>query len=161
MVSVSPGLTLTCVRPERLPLCCEPPAPWQTCPGNKGKSTTSIRLFGLWAAEPPLDRHMPVFTSKYFRCTGKKYSCRYYVPAENKSALCDFLSQNDFLLPVRWPLLLCSPSSRLFTSKQNNNLCYWGSREKTCTLLGLGSVTVPADWGLVPKKNYIAGTAYR
>ena len=51
--------------------------------------------------EPPLDRHMPVFSGKYFPCTGKKLSRRYHVPAENQSDLCDFLSQKDILLPMR------------------------------------------------------------
>ena len=85
---------------------------------------------------------MPVFTSKYMylRCTRNKYSCRYHVPADNTNALCYFLSPNYVLLPMRWPLLLCSPSSRLFTSNQKSNICYWGSRENSFTLLGPGSV---------------------
>ena len=34
--------------------------------------------------EPPLDRHMPFFTSKCFPSTSKKYSRQYQVPAETE-----------------------------------------------------------------------------
>ena len=43
-----------------------------------------IKMGSDESPEPPLDRHMLVFTGKCFPSTGKKYSRRYQVPAETE-----------------------------------------------------------------------------
>ena len=49
-------------------------------------SSVSVRLSvsSFVTSEPPLDRHMPVFTGKCFPSTGENYSRRYQVPAETE-----------------------------------------------------------------------------
>ena len=57
--------------------------------------------------EPPLDRHMPFFTSKCFPSTSKKYCQPYQVPAETEHFA--WLARDHTLHPgswSKWKLLL-------------------------------------------------------
>ena len=122
-------------------------------------SSVSVRLSvsSFVSSEPPLDRHMPVFTGNFFPSTGENYSRRYQVPAEIERFV--WLARDHTLYPGSWSKWKL-PLNRI-TSGDVQQAKQWTQKLSLPLATKLSLITVCKGWVVSTRSTVLPTSALK